>query len=175
MEEVKGDLSDSRRSNSVAESSFQEPYFNNPEVVDLPSGLGNMPQIEIFGNKACSDLYSISTLSQTNKNASNSPLRTTNADKKFTLRDYLNLKQLSSRKKITEPLSERPQGDKDSESSPTLTSAHSSRRRKVQSTESELHSSLRNEICKDIRSVQNQLSTMLKMLEISEDGEEEPC
>jgi len=50
----------------------------------------------------------------------------------------------------------------------------SMRRRKVQSTKSELHSSLKNEICKDIRSVQKQLSVMLLMLEMP-DEEGEPC
>lgn len=73
VEEIK-ELSDSRssrRSGSVAESSFQEPYFNNPETNEQTTP-GSMPHLDIFGNKT-KDLYSISTLSQTNKNGSRSP------------------------------------------------------------------------------------------------------
>jgi hypothetical protein len=83
----------------VAESSFQEPYFNNPETNEQNTP-GSMPHLDLFGNKT-KDLYSISTLSQTNKNGSNSPRKGSQGDKKFTLRDYLNLTQLSFKKKHT--------------------------------------------------------------------------
>jgi len=85
----------------MAESSFQEPYFNNPEVGDQLNGPEYMPHINFNGLKAANDLYSLSTLSQTSKKGSTSPRKGSAGDKKFTLRDYLNLNQLSFKKKQT--------------------------------------------------------------------------
>lgn len=81
-----------------------------------------MPNIDLLGQKTKNDLYSISTLSHTNKNTSGSPSKGMKGDKKFTLRDYLNLNQLSFKKKQTEPLTGRTStGDTDLENFPALT------------------------------------------------------